>query len=131
MALSGAKTWGGEFEVAGEPLPGWSLSGGYTYARTEESGGARGSFAINPLHVARVYTTYRLPGSLSKLTVGGGLNYQSEISQMATIPTGVFNPDGRSEEHTSELQSLMRISYAVFCLKKNNPRHQHTLHRKN
>src|SRR3546814_5334881 len=32
------------------------------------------------------------------------------------------NPDGqapRSEEHTSELQSLMRISYAVFCLKKN------------
>src|SRR3546814_5672516 len=28
--------------------------------------------------------------------------------------------DGRSEEHTSELQSLMRISYAVFCLKQKN-----------
>src|SRR3546814_7037100 len=28
------------------------------------------------------------------------------------------HPDTRSEEHTSELQSLMRISYAVFCLKK-------------
>src|SRR3546814_1275285 len=28
--------------------------------------------------------------------------------------------EGRSEEHTSELQSLMRISYAVFCLKKTN-----------
>src|SRR3546814_1935256 len=28
------------------------------------------------------------------------------------------NPNKRSEEHTSELQSLMRISYAVFCLKK-------------
>src|SRR3546814_8080116 len=28
--------------------------------------------------------------------------------------------DARSEEHTSELQSLMRISYAVFCLKKKN-----------
>src|SRR3546814_7628203 len=27
-------------------------------------------------------------------------------------------PENRSEEHTSELQSLMRISYAVFCLKK-------------
>src|SRR3546814_9161935 len=27
---------------------------------------------------------------------------------------------GRSEEHTSELQSLMRLSYAVFCLKKKN-----------
>src|SRR3546814_6989336 len=35
---------------------------------------------------------------------------------------------GRSEEHTSELQSLMRISYAVFCLKKknkNNEEHKH------
>src|SRR3546814_3669046 len=29
-----------------------------------------------------------------------------------------YGRDGRSEEHTSELQSLMRISYAVFCLKK-------------
>src|SRR3546814_3641617 len=32
---------------------------------------------------------------------------------------------GRSEEHTSELQSLMRISYAVFCLKKTS--HQETM----
>src|SRR3546814_8944864 len=31
--------------------------------------------------------------------------------------------DTRSEEHTSELQSLMRISYAVFCLKKKTPEH--------
>src|SRR3546814_7361542 len=30
---------------------------------------------------------------------------------------------GRSEEHTSELQSLMRISYAVFCLKKHKQTH--------
>src|SRR3546814_2212996 len=41
--------------------------------------------------------------------------------------SGGFSPDRfrarahlRSEEHTSELQSLMRISYAVFCLKKTN-----------
>src|SRR3546814_4240835 len=32
----------------------------------------------------------------------------------------------RSEEHTSELQSLMRISYAVFCLKKKNKQQQKT-----
>src|SRR3546814_2844803 len=44
------------------------------------------------------------------------------------IVRSVFAPAGfteksagaRSEEHTSELQSLMRISYAVFCLKKKN-----------
>src|SRR3546814_5547233 len=33
---------------------------------------------------------------------------------------------GRSEEHTSELQSLMRISYAVFCLKKKKTKHTHS-----
>src|SRR3546814_3606675 len=37
------------------------------------------------------------------------------------------NPGVRSEEHTSELQSLMRISYAVFCLKKKkNKKHINT-----
>src|SRR3546814_2548887 len=33
----------------------------------------------------------------------------------------------RSEEHTSELQSLMRISYAVFCLKKKKKKHKHDI----
>src|SRR3546814_8503874 len=36
-------------------------------------------------------------------------------------------PSGRSEEHTSELQSLMRISYAVFCLKKKKRTIQSTI----
>src|SRR3546814_8360829 len=35
----------------------------------------------------------------------------------------VIDGEYRSEEHTSELQSLMRISYAVFCLKKKNKQH--------
>src|SRR3546814_8598046 len=39
------------------------------------------------------------------------------------IGTGI---DDRSEEHTSELQSLMRISYAVFCLKKKTKQIAHT-----
>src|SRR3546814_8590412 len=40
---------------------------------------------------------------------------------------GYLVPPRRSEEHTSELQSLMRISYAVFCLKKNTTQYtQHT-----
>src|SRR3546814_4654538 len=38
-------------------------------------------------------------------------------STVMVAPTVTWT-DGRSEEHTSELQSLMRISYAVFCLKK-------------
>src|SRR3546814_9029397 len=38
----------------------------------------------------------------------------------------VHAADVRSEEHTSELQSLMRISYAVFCLKKKNTHNNNT-----
>src|SRR3546814_1354910 len=38
----------------------------------------------------------------------------------SVAPRPGLEPGTRSEEHTSELQSLMRISYAVFCLKKNN-----------
>src|SRR3546814_6587190 len=44
----------------------------------------------------------------------------------AGLPT-VSPPRTRSEEHTSELQSLMRISYAVFCLKKNTNHKTKTL----
>src|SRR3546814_6507961 len=39
-------------------------------------------------------------------------------------PPRRFVTKQRSEEHTSELQSLMRISYAVFCLKKKKPQNQ-------
>src|SRR3546814_2682847 len=46
------------------------------------------------------------------------------LADLTLCPTGGISEDNaaeflRSEEHTSELQSLMRISYAVFCLKKN------------
>src|SRR3546814_1803909 len=47
---------------------------------------------------------------------------KAELTGAVTLSialSAVFSPL-RSEEHTSELQSLMRISYAVFCLKKKN-----------
>src|SRR3546814_6298942 len=52
----------------------------------------------------------------------GNLKFGMSFAESTGL-TGLsrFNPaavKGRSEEHTSELQSLMRISYAVFCLKK-------------
>src|SRR3546814_7434058 len=43
-----------------------------------------------------------------------GRGYQTEINRVLRL----YITETRSEEHTSELQSLMRISYAVFCLKK-------------
>src|SRR3546814_5274107 len=46
------------------------------------------------------------------------ISRSSSGSSMSTCPSWCSRSTPRSEEHTSELQSLMRISYAVFCLKK-------------
>src|SRR3546814_8601846 len=69
----------------------------------------------------------------SRAEEAGGLSLQPHVHLRAwiervraqpgflaeTFPYSI-DPHSRSEEHTSELQSLMRISYAVFCLQKNN-----------
>src|SRR3546814_3736317 len=59
---------------------------------------------------------------VEKLDAAGRLTASAEMAvrQAAITYTGAFKPHKalRSEEHTSELQSLMRISYAVFCLTK-------------
>src|SRR3546814_8090629 len=47
------------------------------------------------------------------------LRHRQNAGQSMSVLSGVR----RSEEHTSELQSLMRISYAVFCLKKKKIKH--------
>src|SRR3546814_7936247 len=51
-------------------------------------------------------------------------------SAARTSDTPASPKSGRSEEHTSELQSLMRISYAVFCLKKKNKNKNYKQHNK-
>src|SRR3546814_8845063 len=54
-----------------------------------------------------------------RLRVGGQLDHRLDrVADDVALPGGEEVHDERSEEHTSELQSLMRISYAVFCLKK-------------
>src|SRR3546814_2474118 len=55
------------------------------------------------------YTGIKGSAEYGITTYGDAPNYRATLTA------------GRSEEHTSELQSLMRISYAVFCLKKKKP----------
>src|SRR3546814_5338955 len=55
----------------------------------------------------------------------GAASFRESLTQFALVVGGIgmvacLMLGFRSEEHTSELQSLMRISYAVFCLKKKN-----------
>src|SRR3546814_9835711 len=52
------------------------------------------------------------------LHLGGNESYPDVFQPFGGFADGIAVEDSRSEEHTSELQSLMRISYAVFCLKK-------------
>src|SRR3546814_3656972 len=55
----------------------------------------------------------------------GSADLQYVLAVARTIGTHLQKP-ARSEEHTSELQSLMRISYAVFCLKKKKKQTKNT-----
>src|SRR3546814_5796174 len=56
------------------------------------------------------------PASRTRRRVVNAPGYDSTFGSTTQTPRAAI----RSEEHTSELQSLMRISYAVFCLKKKN-----------
>src|SRR3546814_9655490 len=60
--------------------------------------------------------------------LNGELPDGTQIGDPDTRDSGrdfTFSMPKRSEEHTSELQSLMRISYAVFCLNKKNTKKEH------
>src|SRR3546814_2637480 len=82
---------------------------------------------------ADVADEQRVPGEHSDRAIGIGRVVQHKGKVIVRVSRSFKHPDfqlayreliafarglGRSEEHTSELQSLMRISYAVFCLKK-------------
>src|SRR3546814_7973831 len=86
-------------------------------------------FSPDDLKVTAVL--YRDGTSISSGTTdfkGDGAGTQVTMT-IPAVDTGVSA--GRSEEHTSELQSLMRISYAVFCLKKKTKKQHinYTIHK--
>ncbi|SCZ52539.1 MULTISPECIES: TonB-dependent siderophore receptor [unclassified Pseudomonas] len=79
----GATTKGFEVEVAGELSEGWNLSAGYSYNHTRDANHdyVYGSVlqSTEPQQVARLFSTYHLPGAWDRLTVGGGVNWQSQF----------------------------------------------------
>src|SRR3546814_1016972 len=73
------------------------------------------------------YTTLFRSGRQAPLWPQGGRTGRRRGRRPQRAYAGGFPPGNRSEEHTSELQSLMRISYAVFCLKKKKKKHNNQL----
>src|SRR3546814_8923765 len=110
-----------------------------SFAHHEESRGARWPHAGHLSRYAsrrRYFGTHALAleahggrGIMRLGALAGGLSGDAQdeivtgfaIDHRKVAPGTIFGAfEGRSEEHTSELQSLMRISYAVFCLTKKN-----------
>src|SRR3546814_1398791 len=79
---------------------------------------------VAPVVVSRIKVMARLDIAERRVPQDGriGLTLAGKVVdvRVSTLPSRAGERVVRSEEHTSELQSLMRISYAVFCLKKKN-----------
>lgn len=99
----GATSQGYELEISGELAQGWNFTAGYTQFKAEDAEGDRVN-TLYPTKLLRTFTTYRLPGTLSKLTVGGGVNWQGNIYTTAVNPAG--NPE-RIEQESYSLVNLM------------------------
>src|SRR3546814_2606377 len=84
----------------------------------------RGQMVQRPFNFAIVdeVDSILIDEARTPLIISGPTDDKSELYISVDEIVKRLSPDDRSEEHTYELQSLMRISYAVFCLKKKKQR---------
>jgi len=99
----GATSEGVEFDVSGELAPDWKLGAGFTKFSVTDANGAEVNTTY-PRQLLRVFTSYRLPGAWNKLTLGGGVNWQSDIYIDAANPLGVIE---KIEQKAYALVNLM------------------------
>jgi len=103
VASKGATSKGFELEVSGELMPGWNLSAGYTQFKLTNADG-QDINSIYPRKLLKLFTAYRFQGEASGLTIGGGVNWESDTYTIALNPLGV--PD-RIEQGAFALVNLM------------------------
>src|SRR3546814_5168786 len=89
--------------------------------KPEEYQGGTASISNMGMMGIKQFTAVINPPQAMIMAIGAGEKRPYVVDDALAIATVM-----RSEEHTSELQSLMRISYAVFCLKKKKTTNTHT-----
>lgn len=91
LADGKATSQGIDAEITGQILPGWQVSAGYTYNKNKIKGG--GAFhPQTPRHLLKLWTMVQLPGALSDLHLGGGVNAQSKNYQSGTFIRCIDDP---------------------------------------
>lgn len=103
-AAQGATSDGFEIDLAGEILPGWNMSAGYSQFDATEANGDEFN-TIYPRKLLRLFTTWRLPGAWSALTIGGGASWESRT--WTVDPAGPGGSDGRIQQDAFALVNLM------------------------
>src|SRR3546814_1105060 len=108
--------------VTGERISGENSRVRIVFDRTGERGSAiLIHFVCGGLvHRERLGKMFIILGSIDFVVRRAAASREERNRSRQSGDHGLFHDISRSEEHTSELQSLMRISYAVFCLKKKN-----------
>ncbi|NRR31440.1 ferric-rhodotorulic acid/ferric-coprogen receptor FhuE [Oxalobacteraceae bacterium] len=104
VAVQGSTSKGFELEASGELARGWNLSAGYSQFNATDVNGADINSAY-PRKLLRVFTTYRLPGQLSALTVGGGVNWEGRTYTLD--PSAPAGSNGKIEQEAFSLVNLM------------------------
>ena len=104
VAAKGATSEGFEFEVIGQPLEGWNVSFGYSQFEAKDEADLKVN-TDQPRQLVKLFTTYRLPGAMSGLVVGGGVNWRSKSYTDTTNP--VSGLPFRMEQKAFALVSLM------------------------
>lgn len=107
---SKAETKGYEVEMSGEVAPGWQLQAGYTHKIVRDDQGVKIS-TFEPEDQVKLYTTYKLKGNLDKLTVGGGVRWQSVGWQdIYNSPRGGYEEFSQDAYWLVDLMSKYQIS---------------------
>ena len=116
-AIDGITSRGLEMEVTGEVAKDVKLSAGYTYSHVRDADG-KDVFSTmlqttQPAHLVRVQGSWRLPASLDKLTVGGGINWQSSYYGK------LWNPAAEDYTHVKQGSYALVNLLARYEISKN------------